>query len=366
MPECDTRIRHPSGMTDFRTALNQYVNRAIIRSRIASGGIVADMIDNVYAELGGAYSINPLSSDFNKSRIEAWAETQPGTVVYPLQQRWTKFAGVHGWSTWSRLTWGNTAGTGFIRVISPTVLVNGFYIGLDKLGHFMQQGYYYHVMVAREGRTLGDAEQWGHETECVAGIAPGGALPQPYGLVTTGVYSLADLEANRRGYDFYTALAARPAMRFDIANYISERWNEERYISAYHENVAPRVWANVLKGTWTGTFTIRDDPRNPSIYLQAGFNPGAPNIQGFPMTGGFIYTFDAGRVTVWLNATVQFIPFIGGSLGYRGITVDFSWRQGNNTGRGRLAATTSESALEGTWGRGTSSVDGGNISLTRR
>lgn len=368
MPENDTRIRNPAGMTDLKPALNQHVNAIIAQSRAAAGGNIARFVDLVYLALGRSpitsiFSIN--DPNYNKSLVEIWAETQPPTAVFPLPQRSTKFNGVRSWNTASRLTWGPSPTGGVIRVLSPTVLLDGVYMGLDKIGHFMQQGYSYYQIVARQGRPLSDAEQWGHETEAAAGIPPGGGMPQPYGLASTGVYSPADLEANRRGYEFYTWLATNPNTPFDIADYVTDRWSEEVVISSYHEALAPIVWNNLLAGNWTGTYTILNDPNNPSIHLRATFIPGAAAIGGTPLTGQYVYTYTAGQVTTTLAATIRYLPFISAALGYRGIRIDLSWRSGNAVGRGILYAQTSESHLEGTWGRNGSHNDGGRISLKR-
>src|SRR5206468_2115311 len=103
-------------------------------------------------------------------------------------------------------------------------------------GHFLQQGLQYFQVAHQSGGTAKAAEEFGAGTEAGS-----------FGLKTTGVFSNADLEANRQGLRFYEDLAANPSMAFDIAAYINERWNEERNPSHYEESVGQTVWSNLLR-----------------------------------------------------------------------------------------------------------------------
>lgn len=86
--------------------------------------------------------------------------------------------------------------------LSPTVKLYGSEFGIDKLEHFFQQGYRYFRIEkdsTANGEKLGDAVQkairWGQRTERTY-----------YGLLTSGVYSNADLYANYIGMKFYQGL----------------------------------------------------------------------------------------------------------------------------------------------------------------
>ncbi|MFN0278000.1 MAG: hypothetical protein ACKVRN_05285 [Pyrinomonadaceae bacterium] len=86
--------------------------------------------------------------------------------------------------------------------ISPTVRLYGVEFGIDKLEHFFQQGYQYFEIerkaLAKEAtpeQALKKAISWGKKTERTY-----------YGLLTSGVYSPADLAANYAGMRFYHRL----------------------------------------------------------------------------------------------------------------------------------------------------------------
>jgi len=348
MPECDTRFLR-SRFNDSRAQINTKVNAVIAAA--TTGGIVD--VAKVYQGLGASVSSNPLSSNANKSAIELWAESLPTNFVFPMMQGWTKYSGF----TRARLFWWASDGIGYDRTLSPMLKVNGIYVGLDKLGHFMQQGYSYYQLVTTQGRTLAQAKEWGHQTEY--GV---------YGLATTGVYSLADKNANLQGYHFYSWLAANPTTPFDIATYINANWNEENTVCSYRADLAPYVWQNLLQGTWNGQFTIAGDPNNPLIAVRAQFTATggtAPTLRTTTLSGTFGYTYNSGPVHVRFNAGVQFIPFISPTLGYRGVRIDFAWRSGQNTGRGTWRSGYSENTLRGTWGWNNAYSGGGTMTLRR-
>jgi hypothetical protein len=358
MPECDTRWCS-AGQVDAATLIDAKVNAVIAAARTAVGPAPGRVLQRVYETLGAPLSSNPFSDDYNKSGIEKWLESLPPTVVFPLTQNMTKYNGV------TYRVWPNTPG-GASRILEPTMLVNGTWIGADKLGHFMQQGFQYYELVAKLKISLREAQQWGHEMEATGGWSPDSLLSMnPYGLASTGVYSLADQEANLQGYRFYSWLRWAPTTPFSIASYISSKWNEEASVNSYHEELAPVVWNNLLAARWTGNFTIKDDPHNPNIYVVANLTPGTPSIDGTTLTGRFNYTYNAGPVNGALNANVQYIPFITTDLGYRGIRIDYSWRSGQNVGRGVWRSDSTENRLLGSWGRNTSTTDGGRFDLQR-
>lgn len=86
--------------------------------------------------------------------------------------------------------------------ISPTVRLYGVEFGIDKLEHLLQQGFQYYEIeqkVLANGSSADAAEkkavEWGRRTERTY-----------YGLLTSGVYSNADLSANFAGLRFYRNL----------------------------------------------------------------------------------------------------------------------------------------------------------------
>ena len=85
---------------------------------------------------------------------------------------------------------------------SPTVNVDGYYMGTDKIDHFFQQGYEYFELVVRKEEEGTDAAR-----AIRAAVAHGVEQEHTYyGTLTTGVYSNADLAANYAGMKFYLNL----------------------------------------------------------------------------------------------------------------------------------------------------------------
>jgi len=88
--------------------------------------------------------------------------------------------------------------------ISPTINVFGTDIGVDKIEHFLQQGYkYYRIRNKKisDGNSADKADsaavRWGQHTE-----------RSYYGLYVSGVYSNGDLAANYAGMRFYQRLTS--------------------------------------------------------------------------------------------------------------------------------------------------------------
>jgi hypothetical protein len=86
--------------------------------------------------------------------------------------------------------------------LSPTLRLHGQYIGLDKVGHFFQQGHEYYdryLDARRDGRSEAAATQ--------AAVAGGVSQEHGfYGEAIIGIYSNADLAANYNGLLFYRNL----------------------------------------------------------------------------------------------------------------------------------------------------------------
>jgi len=99
-------------------------------------------------------------------------------------------------------------------------------VGTDKLGHFFAQGFEMFDVSVLQNKGDAAAEKSSHEQEMTI-----------YGLKTTGVYSLADREANTQGMRFYKELYQNPFMTFDIANYASTKWNEPNSPNVYSKEM---------------------------------------------------------------------------------------------------------------------------------
>lgn len=121
---------------------------------------------------------------------------------------------------------------------SPVIRVGSVVVGIDKIGHFLSQGWFYYqkerelraaLPAASDDEVDRRVRQYGHELEI-------GYL----GLGGTGIYSYADLAANWQGLWFYRALLSGPdpyiaiepngryrlAHQFHITDYVTDAWDE--------------------------------------------------------------------------------------------------------------------------------------------
>ncbi len=139
---------------------------------------------------------------------------------------------------------------------SPTIEVDGIRLGTDKLAHFFSNGWRYHARYRRAVR------RGASEEDALATVERTGAMMEKtlLGFYLSGVFSLADMEANRRGFEFYRALcdgeapafvndggAWRVARPFDIRKHVSPEWDESWRASIYTRfrwrRVEPRMAA---------------------------------------------------------------------------------------------------------------------------
>jgi hypothetical protein len=131
--------------------------------------------------------------------------------------------------------------------IAPAIRVGGKLIGIDKLGHFFEQGYWYFDATrtrllegATERREFGaymegdpDLSRSLHEKYegiyrryCPPCTRLGGF--GYYGSKATGVISYADMDANEAGHTFYEKLWDDPAAHeFRFADFSLDSWNEQ-------------------------------------------------------------------------------------------------------------------------------------------
>jgi len=102
----------------------------------------------------------------------------------------------------------------YLQWRSSTLLVNGIYVGTDKIGHFIHNGYNYYLgyrQALREGRCQNEAIK-----EALAVGAGGHLLTSErrlLGSLTSGVISNADLAANYVGFLFYLNLTQPVELR---------------------------------------------------------------------------------------------------------------------------------------------------------
>jgi hypothetical protein len=340
--ETDTEasLRGGTKLDDSAPDVNKRIGLALNNARKTAEGKAEKVISGLYQELG-------VNGSVGRAKIEVWAETLGKKKVHLPPKQITKYAGVR-YGLWLQANWG-----GF-PILNPTMLINGIYVGSDKLGHFLQQGHqYYQIAKSKGAAGKKMAESFGVGTE------KGG-----FGLLTTGVLSHADLEANRQGMRFYQQLENNPNLSFDIAHYINKKWNEGHNPNYYEESVGKNVWTNLLSARqWKGT--IRD--QNYSTAVTAKFNVS----NDIDLEGQFSYIQKIrGKVTGKIvNGKVTHLKNVDNAI--RGVRIDFEWQlkqsagtKGKSSGKG-FWESAGETILKGKWGWGKKNDDRGVWTLAR-
>ncbi len=137
---------------------------------------------------------------------------------------------------------------------SPTVAVNGVRFGTDKISHFFSSGWRYYRRYASAKRR-GLTDEQARDAAIHEGIFEERTTN---GLLTDGVFSPADLEANLGGMHFYLELCDGPDpllarvgdrwevhRSFDWRSYVTPGWDESYNVSIYSASrwrkVRPRL-----------------------------------------------------------------------------------------------------------------------------
>jgi len=338
--------RSCAGLPDIESDVNAEVNTQIANARadIAALSPPGSPIDikalakNVYDRLGHGI-VSPIE-DFVEHLPPSKRKTPPGNLAG------TKYSG----------TFLSAPGA-----VASAANVHGVCIGADKLGHFFDLGWRYWAASLMPGVTTARIESLGSGSEMTLA-----------GLGLTGVYSNADLEANRKGFQFYKDLQANPSsLTFAIKDYITDQWNERVNPSFYSANIAGIVWNNLLTGSWRGTI-------GPSTKADARFNlsatgssvtgtyelpPGSARPDKGKITGGTI-TQVTTTVSGDVSLTTSLPPHVVSATPVSGVKIDFDWERGTASGKGVLNSV-KEQTLHGTWGHGASSTDGGILHLEK-
>lgn len=221
--------------------------------------------------------------------------------------------------------------------MADNLLVNKICIGDDKLGHFFQQGWEYfrrfRRISRRNSKTVEDgqraAERYGDRLE-----------RGKFGLRGSGVYSKADLEANRQGLLFYRELETNPRLVFDIKRHVNPLWSEEFNPSQYKPRMAKQIWSNLLEGEWTTEKSNHETQVSLKIELTS--------YPGDVVVGEYDYEdSDMRMVKGQLRGTVSYNRKMRRAVD--GVDVDFQWMHGTERGYGRWSSV-GEAKLEGIWG----------------
>jgi hypothetical protein len=150
-----------------------------------------------------------------------------------------------------------------LQTLSPTVNLFGVYLGTDKVGHFIGQGWEYYQAFRKSERAGEDVP-----TSLRKAIEVGVFEEKTYfGLLTVGVYSNADLAANYAGLKFFLNLTRpvlvnghrlppifvkrqdlwelNPELPHDFLKpYVTDHLNESLNVSFYSDQLQETVRAN--------------------------------------------------------------------------------------------------------------------------
>jgi len=138
-----------------------------------------------------------------------------------------------------------------LKELSDVVNINGYLVGLDKIGHFFAQGWQYFELTDQGKETLDKAVAWGREKE--AGL---------YGYTTTGIFSFADLVANLNGWRFWNKVLLKQddPLKGVIANFFDRPYVscDIQIIDSIRHRKIIRAWeyntrfdlADYIDGAW--------------------------------------------------------------------------------------------------------------------
>lgn len=103
--------------------------------------------------------------------------------------------------------------------------IGDFYIGTDKYGHFLEEGYNFYNIIHKDKGTIEDAISFGEKGE-----------REHFGLETTGIYSYGDLTADYDGLRFWENLVGKYVVckngkykqhrSFNWKEYATAAWDE--------------------------------------------------------------------------------------------------------------------------------------------
>lgn len=174
-----------------------------------------------------------------------------------------------------------------LKVFGVNVMMNGVYFGVDKLGHFVTVGRDYYKTY-RKYKRKGKSVEYSQIKAIKRGIF---SEKTYYGLIVSGVFSYADLEANFQGLEFMRTMCEgkNPLLiknevgkwelsrKIDITSYVNPKWDESFYTSTYRRKrfrqVAPQLSKYCkMRGEESvvnrfNSYYLRDKDSLNSIYL---------------------------------------------------------------------------------------------------
>jgi hypothetical protein len=227
--------------------------------------------------------------------------------------------------------------------VAPVMKVDGFLVGTDKIGHFVEIGYLY---FCRDHKGMmpdvSVPDFWVNPDGTFVDASESGTL----GLQgPSGVYSNGDLAANKSGEQFYIDLWKNPRMRFDIHNYISDKWNEGSNPSYYTPRVAQHVWRNLLTGTWNGRFGAKGSAQYLGDVMAVALTATADD----KVSGTYSYRAGGSTKAGRLDGKIVYKADASLNGAITGIEIPFRWTEPGGSGTGTWVSA-GEDELQGRWG----------------
>ncbi|MBF0313513.1 MAG: hypothetical protein HQK52_08850 [Oligoflexia bacterium] len=161
---------------ELNNITNEFLKRCVDEANDKSLTTLKELYTSCTAILGGNLPWSPIENFLNQTeRIESRGEKRADSI-YSLMNRRDGFAL-------------------YIASLGHTIRMGELIIGIDKIGHFFQEGYSYYNSTYLNDSGIRSALDSGEYQERTY-----------YGLMTTGVYSYSDLNANFQGLLFWNSL----------------------------------------------------------------------------------------------------------------------------------------------------------------
>jgi len=109
--------------------------------------------------------------------------------------------------------------------------IGDLYIGTDKYGHFLEEGYNFFNIIHRDNGTIEDALSFGEKGE-----------REHFGLQTTGIYSYGDLAADFDGLRFWELLVGKVGPGYPEPYVICQNGKYKKYRSFNWKHYVTAAW----------------------------------------------------------------------------------------------------------------------------
>lgn len=244
-----------SSLLDSGSDLEEHVNNVLLNSRILFSAkdsegkkVVVDkagFLNRVFQHLGAEIDgtgIDLFVAELSKlTAIEVWFDkdmygAENKVVAIPWEKCRYADNSVSIFSRYPSLKTKSLAQ----HSMAPVVRIHGVLMGVDKWAHFFNIGYlYFQVPELRASQKERDAMSRWLEGEPEMPEAERSRIKKIaktmdsrvffgiYGMVSSGVYSNADMAANEDGFKFFEALNAKPeTYKFSLSDYDLKKYNE--------------------------------------------------------------------------------------------------------------------------------------------